>query len=103
MAEARQRRKLVQRDDTDWEALIKKCLYKSAHTINWGCLDKKLKLFRIADFKNIHVPRHVVDMMEKKGTLILKDDGYYQYVKVERRKRKKKKLKFKRRKLGVDI
>jgi ribonucleotide reductase alpha subunit len=104
VANTRQRRKLVQRDDSDWEAIVKRCLHKSAHTANWGCLDKKCKLFRIADFKNIYVPKYIVENMVDKGVLTLSKEGYYKYNPIKRRpKKKKKKLKFKRRKLGVDI
>ncbi len=88
------RRKLNQRDATDWEALIISARRDSAHTARWGCLDKKGKLFTIYDFKNRYVPMSVIDGMVRAGRLRLTDDGFYNYI--------QPKQKHKRRKLLVD-
>ena len=74
-----ERRKLKTRDTTDWEALVQKCL-TGAGTNNWGCLNKKCRLFRIATFSSVIVPSRIVNKMIRKGRLVLTDSDYYKYI-----------------------
>jgi len=83
------RRKLITRDQSEWETLIKSCLYKSSHKSRWGCLDKKGMLFRKLTLSSIQVPMDIVYSMEDEGVLLLDDTGYY-YYKLPRTKNKKR-------------
>lgn len=86
------RRSLTSRSTEDWENLIKECLYNSKHTMKWGCLNKKGKLFRIRTLNSIQVPMGVIKTLENSGVLELRDemglDDYYKYVPPEQPKKR---------------
>ena len=84
------KRKLTKRTNKNWKKIIKSCLYKSAHTDRWGCLNSKGKLFRIATLDNIYIPMNVIKTMENKGYIVLDTSkgstDFYRYIPKKERK-----------------
>ena len=89
----RKRKVIEQRSSADWEELIKVCLHNSAHTDNWGCLNKKGELFRICTLRKIKVPDSVISNLETRGILKLNtalgQNDMYAYTLITRRKKRK--------------
>lgn len=79
------RRVLPRRSDEEWEQLIKACL-TAGKGPGWGCLAKTGKLFRIDTLSHVQVPPRVIDSLEARKQIILKDDGYYKFVQRRRRR-----------------
>jgi len=72
---------IPQKSYKHYKKLIKKSLKNSAGTPRWGCLAKNGMLFKISTLKHIKVPANVITKLVKKKKLILKEDGYYKWVK----------------------
>lgn len=88
------RRRLAPAVEIDWERVIKRARYRSAHKVRWGCLNSQGVLFTMADFKRTKIPSSVIHKMVREGRLKLDDYGYYDYVIPTQ--------KVKRRALGID-